>query len=165
MSDHRLEKIKEEHLADVLRIYNHYVLHSTATFHAQALTLEEMRELVFFPKPCHQAFALLVDERCAGYAYVGPHKNRDAYAATGEISVYLQPGFEDKCFGKLALAQIEAHAREHHFHVLLATICSQNANSLQLFLNHGFSQCAHYRQVGRKFGRWLDVIVCQKILG
>ena len=84
---------------------------------------------------------------------------------TGEISVYLQPGFEGKGFGKLALAHIEAHARKHHFHVLLATICSQNANSLQLFLNHGFSQCAHYREVGRKFGHWLDVIVCQKILG
>ena len=61
MPDHRLEKIREEHLADVLRIYNHYILHSTATFHAQALTLEEMRELVFFFKPCHQTFVLLVD--------------------------------------------------------------------------------------------------------
>ncbi len=164
MSDYRLEKIKEEHLADVLRIYNHYVLNSTATFHSQALTLAEMRELVFFTKPRHQTYVLLVDGRCAGYAYLGPHKNRDAYAATGEISVYLQPGFEGKGLGRLALAKIEAHACEHDFHVLLATICSQNANSLQLFLNHGFSQCAHYREVGRKFGHWLDVIVCQKIL-
>ena len=52
MSDHRLEKIKEEHLADVLRIYNHYVLNSTATFHAHTLAPDEMRELVFFSKPC-----------------------------------------------------------------------------------------------------------------
>ena len=96
MPDHRLEKITEEHLADVLRIYNHYVLNSTATFHAQALTLAEMRDLVFFTKACHQTYVLLVDERLAGYAYVGPHKNRDAYAATGEISVYLQPGFEGR---------------------------------------------------------------------
>ena len=165
MPDHRLEKIREEHLADVLRIYNHYVLNSTATFHAHTLAPDEMRELVFFSKPCHQTYVLLVDERCAGYAYVGPHKNREAYAATGEISVYLQPGFEGKGFGRLALEKVETHAREHHLHVLLATICSQNANSLHLFLNHGFSQCAHYREVGRKFGHWLDVIVCQKILG
>ena len=49
MPDHRLEKIREEHLADVLRIYNHYVLHSTATFHAQALTLRKCGSWSFSP--------------------------------------------------------------------------------------------------------------------
>jgi len=164
MSAPRIEKIREEHLADVRLIYNHYVLNSTATFHGQALTNDEMRDLVFFAKPCYQTYVVLIEGTCCGYAYVGPHKNRDAYRATGEISVYLQPGFEGKGLGRLALAQIEAHAREHGFHVLLATICSENASSLRLFLSQDFIQCAHFSEVGRKFDRWLDIVVCQKIL-
>jgi phosphinothricin acetyltransferase len=164
MRTYTLEKIKEEHLADVLLIYNHYVLNSTATFHAEALTTAEMCELVFFAYPRYQAYVILAGSECCGYAYIGPHKSRAAYNATGEVSVYLKPGYEGKGLGRLALRQIEQHAREHGFHVLVATICSQNVTSLRLFLQLGFEQCAHYKEVGRKFDQWLDVTACQKIL-
>ena len=164
MSTFILEKIKEDHLADVLLIYNHYVLNSTATFHAEALTTVEMRQLVFFANPRYQTYVILKDSQCCGYAYIGQHKGREAYDATGEVSIYLKPGYERKGLGRLALAQIERHAHDHGFHVLVATICSENANSLRLFLQQGFEQCALYKEVGRKFGRWLDVTACQKIL-
>ncbi len=159
-----LEKIKEEHLADVLLIYNHYVLSSTATFHAEALTAKEMRELVFFANPRYQTYVILAGSQCCGYACIGQHKSREAYNATGEASIYLKSGYAGKGLGRLALVQIEKHAHEHAFHVLVATICSQNAASLRLFLQQGFEQCAHYKEVGRKFDQWLDVIACQKVL-
>ena len=159
-----LEKIKIEHLSDVLDIYNHYVLNSTATFHTETLAADEMRQLVFFANPRYQTYVILAGSECFGYAYIGQHKGRAAYDATGEISIYLKPGCEGKGLGRMALEQIERHAHEHGFHVLVATICSQNANSLRLFLQQGFEQCAHYKEVGRKCGQWLDVVAYQKIL-
>ena len=164
MLTYSLEKIKEEHLADVLQIYNHYVLNSTATFHARSLTTAEMRDLVFFSHPRYQTYVILAGSQCCGYAYIGPHKSREAYNATGEVSIYLKPGYAGKGLGRLALAQIEKHACEHGFHVLVATICSQNADSLRLFLQQQFEQCAYYKEVGRKFNQWLYVTACQKIL-
>lgn len=164
MSAYTLEKIKEEHLADVLLIYNHYVLSSTATFHTETLVADEMRQLVFFINPRYQTYVILAGSECCGYAYISQHKGRAAYDATGEVSIYLKPGCERKGLGRIALEQIECHAHEHGFHVLVATICSQNTNSLRLFLQQGFEQCAHYKEVGRKFDQWLDVIACQKVL-
>lgn len=164
MNSVQLEKIKEEHLQDVLQIYNHYVLHSTATFHSRELTPVEMRELVFFETPRYQTYVLLCDGVCCGYVFLCQHKKREAYDASGEISVYLKPGFSGKGLGRLALEHIEQHARQHDFHVLLATICSQNQESIRLFEKAGFQSCAHFREVGRKFDQWLDIRVLQKIL-
>ncbi len=164
MSFPAFEKIKEEHLADVLQIYNHYVLNTTATFHAQELNLIEMRKLVFFENPRYQTFVMFSDAECYGYVFISQHKKREAYDATGEVSVYLKPGHEGKGLGRSALMHIEAHARRHNYHVLVATICSQNEASLHLFLKNGYQQCAHYKQVGRKFDQWLDILACQKIL-
>jgi phosphinothricin acetyltransferase len=164
MNPFRIEKLQDIHLEAVRQIYNHYVLNSTATFHAQALGREDMVKLVFFPDPRHQAFVILDGETVCGYAFIAQHKPRDAYDFTGEVSVYLRPGYENKGLGSLALRHLEEHAKAHGFHVLLATICGQNQASLQLFNRSGFHRCAHFREVGRKFGQWLDIIVCQKIL-
>jgi len=164
MSSPVFEKIKEDHLSSVLQIYNHYVLNTTATFHAQELITAQMRELVFFENPRYQTLVIFWNGECCGYVFITQHKKRQAYDATGEVSVYLKPGYEGKGIGSSALNQIEQHARCHHYHVLIATICSQNEASLRLFMRNGYQQCAHYKQVGRKFNQWLDVIACQKIL-
>lgn len=164
MHPYRLGPLQEEHLDAVRQIYNHYILNSTATFHAKALTIEEMRELVFFPDPRRQSFVILDGKAVCGYAFIARHKPRQAYDFTGEVSVYLKPGYEHKGLGSLAIRHLEEHARRHGFHVLLATICGQNEASLALFRSNGFQQCAHLREVGRKFDQWLDIIVCQKIL-
>ena len=160
----RLEKLNEVRLDEVRQIYNYYVLNTTATFHARELSQQEMRELVFFADPRYQTFVILLGTDCCGYVFITRHKNREAYDGTGEISVYLKPGCEGKGLAKLALEQIEQHARQHGFHVLIATICSQNESSLRLFLRNGYEQCAHYKEVGRKFDQWLDITAYQKIL-
>lgn len=164
MTRFRIEKMKEEHLDDVLRIYNHYILETTATFHAKELTRDEMRKLAFFANPRYQTFVVLDGSDVCGYVFINQHKNRQAYDTTGEVSVYLKPGWKGKGIGSLALRHVEGHARSNGFHVLVSTICSQNEASLRLFERNGYLKCAHYKEVGRKFGQWLDIVVLQKIL-
>jgi phosphinothricin acetyltransferase len=66
--------------------------------------------------------------------------------------------------GSAALSFIESRAREREFHNLLAIICGENIASIRLFEKHGYTQCAHYHEVGKKFGRWLDVVSFEKLL-
>ena len=88
MCTRSLEKIKIEHLADVLDIYNHYVLNSTATFHTETLAAEEMRQLVFFANPRYQTYVMLAGSECCGYAYIGQHKGRHG-AQKGGFHLHL----------------------------------------------------------------------------
>ncbi|WP_394325579.1 GNAT family N-acetyltransferase [Methanosarcina barkeri] len=54
--------------------------------------------------------------------------------------------------------------KKQNIHVLIATICGENSKSINLFVRNGFSKCAHYKEVGEKFGQLLDVMAYQKII-
>ena len=164
MSEVIFEKMQEEDLAEVLQIYNHYVVNTAITFHTQELRPEEMKGLVFFTNSRYQTFVANLDGKICGYVFLAQFKKREAYDATAEVSVYLKPGYEGKGIGALAIRKIEEHARSNGFHVLVATISGQNEASIRLFERNGFEKCAHYKEVGNKFGQWLDIVAFQKIL-
>lgn len=164
MDTYHFIEMAEDYLDDVLRIYTHYVLHTTATFHARPLTREEMRELVFFRDPKYKAFVILAENRFCGYVLLTRHKNREAYDETAEVSIYLDPACKGKGLGRLALAHIEEYAKKQQLHVLVAIICGANNDSINLFEKNGFAKCAHYKEVGKKFGQRLDIVGYQKII-
>jgi phosphinothricin acetyltransferase len=80
------------------------------------------------------------------------------------VTIYLKPEYTGKGVGSRALEFLEKVAVEKKFHVLLAIICGENEQSINLFMRRGFEKCGHYREVGRKFGRLLDVVSYQKII-
>lgn len=156
--------VTERHLPAILSTYNHYVSHSTATFHTHLLTIDEMRGLVFFQNPRYRAYAIIIDDDFAGYVLLTQHKAREAYNSTAEVTIYLAPDFTGKGLGRLALSYIEGIAREIGFHALIATVCGENTQSLALFERCGYERCAHYKEVGYKFDRYLDLIALEKLL-
>ena len=158
------KELREEQLDDVLSIYNGYVLNSTATFHLHSLTKEEMRRIVFFSSPRYRTYAILSAGTVLGYVLLTPFNPREAYDGTAEVTIYLSPDFTGRGIGTHALAFLEDRARERGFHSLIAVVTAENGASAALFLKCGFSECARYREVGRKFGRLLDVVCFQKIL-
>lgn len=153
-----------EHWPALCAIYNHYVEHSTATFHSRPLTVDAFRELLTFPNPRHRAFVALVDGEVCGYCVVAPYKNREAYDDTAEVSVYVRPDRQRRGIGAAAVDHMEEHARRVGLHALIATICGDNAPSIALLADKGYVQCAHLREVGKKLGRRLDVVCYQKLL-
>lgn len=164
MTPYRLEELKEEQLPEIMELYNYYVLNSTATFHARSLTAGEMKELVFFDNPKYKTFAIMDDDNLCGYVLLTQHRKREAYDDTAEVTVYLKPEFIGKGLGSLAVQYIEAVAVKSGIHVLIATICGENDRSIKLFEKNGYFKCAHYQEVGRKFGQLLDVVAYQKII-
>ena len=154
----------EEFVAEILSIYNYYVINTTATFHARPLTLDEMREIVLFQNKKYRSFIICKDDEICGYVLITQHKKREAYDGTAEVAVYLNPAHVGKGIGSMAIKHIEEFAKQQGLHVLIATICGQNEGSIRLFEKNGYFQCAHYKEVGEKFGEMLDVVAYQKIV-
>jgi phosphinothricin acetyltransferase len=154
----------EDRLAEAMVIYNHYVTGSTATFQITPANRDGMRDIIMQPGPHHAAWAIVESDRLIGYLVVGRHKAREAFCLTAEVGIYLSPDCTGRGIGRKAMAVAEEHGRTVGLHVLVASITGTNARSLALAEACGWEKCAHYRQVGRKFDEWLDVVCYQKIL-
>jgi phosphinothricin acetyltransferase len=160
----KFEELREEHLKDVLDIYNWYVLNTTATWHYHTLDAEEMRGLVFSADDRYGTSVIKDGDTVCGYVSVRQYKTREAYGDTAEIGIYLKPDYCGKGIGAAAVEHIETFAREKGIHVLIASISGDNDGSVRLFEKTGYEKCAHFKEVGRKFGKLLDNVALQKIL-
>jgi L-amino acid N-acyltransferase YncA len=146
-------------------IYNHWVATSTATFHEEPLGAEEFAAEIVFRDPRYGAYAVDDAAGLAGYVVVAPYKSRCAYRDTAEVSAYLRPDARGLGLGREAVDAAVWRARTAGLHALLATICAENTASIRLFESCGFARVAHLKEVGRKFGRWLDVVILELLLG
>jgi L-amino acid N-acyltransferase YncA len=159
-----MEPMRREHLAAVRGIYNHYIRTTTHTFNVRELTDEEMAEIVFFKSDRWMTHIILDGTAVIGYVIVSPFKTREAYDISGEITVYLHPEHTGRGIGPEAVRIAEREAAGRGFHSLVAIICAENTPSVNMFKALGYEQCAHFREIGVKFGRMLDVVDYQRIL-
>jgi len=124
-----------------------------------------MRGILLPNYPRFGSWWVSLDGAFAGYVILARYKPRQAYDGTAELTIYLDPSMTGKGIGRACVEFLEARAAERGFHALLAIICAENEASIRLFKAAGYWECARYREVGLKFGRLLDVVSYQKILG
>lgn len=142
----------------ITRIYNEYILHSTATFETEVLTEDEMLRRMRSIVPGYPYLVAEADEEVIGYCYAHPWKERSAYRHTLETTVYLSPAHTGRSIGHRLMERLIAACRTTPCcHVLVACITAENESSCALHRKLGFRQVSCFREVGRKFGRWLDV--------
>jgi len=154
----------ESDVGALLPVYNHYVKTSTATFHTEEIDEETFAALLFPGYPRYDSWVLWSDNLRIGYVILARYKPREAYDGSAEVTIYLDPAYGGRGAGSQALAFVEAKAKERAFHNLLAIVCGENTASIKLFEKHGYTRCAHYHEVGRKFDRWLDIVSYEKLL-
>ena len=99
-----------------------------------------------------------------GYGGFGPFRPHDGYAATVEHSLYVEPAAQRRGIGGRLLTALEAEARRQKRHVMIGGADADNAASIALHRAHGFSEVARLPEVGRKFDRWLTLVLLQKVL-
>ncbi len=157
-------EMEQKHLPEALKVYQWYVANSTATFQISDTTPAEMESLLFFENPRYRSFAVLEDGVFAGYGIVTRYKTREAFDATAEITIYLADRATGKGYGRSVAEHLEAFARSQGIHVLVAIISGENSASCKLFERCGYAKCAHYHEVGNKFGRWIDLVCYEKRL-
>ncbi len=150
----------------ILAIFNEAILNSTALYDYKPRKPESM--VAWFETKERGNFPVLglVNEKnqLLGFASYGTFRAWPAYKYSVEHSVYLAPEFRGRGFGKLLLKAVIEAAREQDYHVLIGGIDSQNLASIRLHKSQGFEHAGRIKQVGFKFGRWLDLDFYQLIL-
>lgn len=149
---------------DLCEIYNYYVLNTTITFWIKERTLNQIKEIFSKQKPDFDYYILEKDGNVIGYCGLIQYNKKDGYNRTKEISIMIKQGYTNHSIGTKAVKFLLEIAIKRGIKVLFAGICAENNPSIALFKKCGFSQCAHLKQVGEKFGRILDVLNFQKLL-
>ena len=153
--------IRDAHVNDlgaIFDIYNHEVLHGTATFDTEPrLVGRDDSWLTARDANHHPVIVAEVGHRVVGWASLSAWSSRKAYARTGEGSVYVHRDSRGEGVGRSLLAALIERARESGLGVVLARIAEANEPSVRLFEHFGFGHIGTQRRCGEKFGRILDV--------
>ena len=150
--------------ATLMRIYNREVLETTATLDAEPRTLEEQTRWLAERSGGHVVIVVEVEGAVAGFASLSPFKARAAYRPTVENSVYVDPDFQRQGLGRILMGELIDRARMFGYHSVIARIAEGNPGSIALHETFGYRVVGIEREVGRKFGRWLDVTEMQLML-
>lgn len=151
-------------LGAITEIYNDAILTTTATFDTEPKRGTE--QLAWFQSHGGR-FAVLVAEQdgvVAGWTSLSRWSDRPAYDDTAETSVYVRREYRRRGIGRMLEEAIIDCARKSRFHTLIARIAGESTESLRLHESLGFVHAGTMKEVGRKFGRLLDVHVLQKML-
>jgi L-amino acid N-acyltransferase len=151
-------------LPTVNEIYNHFVRTSTATFQIEPESLPTRQSWFRSRSDREPVTVLVVGDEILAWAALSLHKSRAGYRQTAETSVYVRHDCHRCGYGRAMLADLIEGARALGYHALLAGCCAEATSSIALHEALGFRRVAHFREVGRKFERWLDVIYLQLLL-
>lgn len=153
-------------IAAIQAIYAHHVTHGLGTFETEPPSTDEMRSR--HHAVVNAGFPYLVCEdnsRVLGFAYANQFRPRAAYRTTLEDSVYVAPDEAGRGVGKALLNELIGRCTELGAKQMLALIGdSQNAASIGAHRACGFSYVGVLTSVGRKFERWVDVVIMQRLL-
>jgi len=156
--------VRLEDAAALREIYNREVTGSTVTFDMVPRTLEDQRSWILEHSRAHAALVATDAEMVVGFASLSPYRPRPAYSTTVEDSVYVHADRRGAGIGKLLLSEIVALAGVSGFHAVMARIVGTHEASIALHQACGFELVGVEREVGRKFGQWLDVALMQRLL-
>lgn len=151
---------RESDLPELTDIYNYEVLNGTATFDVNPKEANERREwLNSHNRDNHPLIVAEVDGHTAGYASLSQYREKEAYAATVELSVYIGPDYRRRGIARALIGAILREAREREdIHTVISVITGGNEASIRLHEEFGFTYCGTIREVGIKFGRYLDIV-------
>lgn len=167
MPDHLQVTIRRAELADaegIADIYNEAILTTTATFDTEPKSVDERREWLQSHDERHPVLVAVVDGKIAGWASLTSWSERRAYDDTAETSFYVHSAQRGRGIGRKLKEAIIEEARRLGFHTLIARIAEGSHESIHLNECAGFVHVGTLKEVGRKFGRLLDVHIMQKML-
>jgi len=145
-------------------IYNVEVIGSTVTFDLVPRTADEQVAWIARHQGAHPAVVAVEGTTVVGFGSLSSFRDRAAYATTVEDSLYVDTAWRGKGVGRLLLDELMALALARGFHTVIARVSGENEPSIALHRSCGFALLGVEREVGRKFGRWIDVAVLQKML-
>ena len=167
MADPAAFTIRRAVLADaaaVAEIYNEAILTTTATFDTETKSVADRAQWLQSHDERHPVLVAEVGGKVVGWASLTQWSDRHAYDDTAETSFYVQSGHRGRGIGRRLKSEIIEEARRLGFHTLIARIAEGSRESIHLNEQAGFVHVGTLKEVGRKFGRLLDVHIMQLLL-
>ncbi len=161
----QIDHVAADHVADVAAIYNGYVINDIATFEELPVTIEEMSRRI--DEVRGRSLPWLVARevgKVVGYAYAGSWKARSAYRHTVESSVYVAADGRGRGIGTQLYSALIGKLRSRELHAVIGGVSLPNVQSVRLHESLGFQKIGEFKEVGFKFGRWIDVGYWQLLL-
>lgn len=161
----RVRAAETDDAAGIAEIYNHYISESVITFEEEQVTAAEIARRVAEVRSTSLPWLVAAsDGRVTGYAYAAPWKTRSAYRFSVETTVYVAPECAGCGIGSLLYGQLIPMLPARDIHGVIGGIALPNEASVALHEKFGFRKVAHFREVGFKFNRWIDVGYWQRTL-
>jgi len=162
----QLRDANEADLPGILEIYNDVVAHSTAIYATEPTTLDERR--VWLAARNESGFPVMVAADAGvvfGFASFGDWRGAwNGYRFTVEHSVHVRASMRGRGIGRRMVEALIPRAVALGKHVMIGSIDADNEASIRFHARLGFEQVARFREVGHKFGRWLDLVFMQRFL-
>ena len=150
---------------DIARIYNHYVRFSTITFEEEEASVANVSHRISVSLDSDIPWLVCESEgRVTGYANAGVWKARSAYRFTVEVSIYLDQSVTGQGVGTQLYRALFDELRARSYHSAIGVIALPNPASITLHEKMGMKKVAHFKEVGYKFDKWIDVGYWQVIL-
>jgi L-amino acid N-acyltransferase len=148
----------------IAEVYNESVLATVATFDTRPRTLAAQRRWLAGHGPRYPVRVAEANGVVIGWASLSEWSDRPAYGGTAEVSIYVRTDWRGHGVGRTLLQDLVAQGERNGFHTLLARVSDGNPASTRLHLALGFRSVGVMREVGFKFGRWIDVELFQRLL-
>jgi L-amino acid N-acyltransferase YncA len=145
-------------------IYNYYVKNTIITFDETVVSEEEMKENITAIGSNFPWLVLEKNNKIIGYAFASHWKSRCAYKFSVESTIYLDIKVTGQGIGSQLYKELLSRLCRQRFHAVIGGIALPNEASIAFHVKHGFEKIAHFREVGYKFGKWIDVGYWQLIL-
>ena len=143
----------------IAAIWNHAIRHTTMTFNPVEKTADEVAELC-----AKQALVWAEEGRILGFARYFQFRGGEGYRHTVEHTIMLQDDAHGRGIGKALMAALCDHARDAGMHSMFAGCSAENPDAVAFHAACGFRTVATLPEVGFKFGRWIDLVLMQKML-
>jgi len=148
----------------IAAIYNHYISKSIATFVEEPVSASEISRRI--EEVQSAAFPWLVAEeggQITGYTYADRWKPRSSYRFSAAVTVYVAPGLGGRGIGSKLYGRLFPLLEARQIHAVMGGIAQPNEASVALHEKFGMRKVAEFKEVGFKFGRWIDVGYWQRL--
>ena len=152
-----IRPIQPQDTQSICDIYNYYVANTIVTFDEQDIPVETMKDKIAAVTEKGIWNVYEVDGRVAGYAYANMWKTKPAYRFCMETTVYIDPEMTGKGIGPRLYADLIEQISSRDIHAVIAVLAIPNEPSRKMHERFGFEKTGHFREVGYKFGKWIDV--------
>lgn len=160
----KIRKGTKQDIPVVTSIYNHYIEKTVITFEMELISETTMLNRFETITKKHPFLVGELNGTIVGFAYASPWRSREAYRNSVETTVYLSSNKTGNGYGILLLEELIKQLKQLKCHAVMAGIALPNEASVKIHERLGFQKVAHFKQVGHKFNKWIDVAYWELLL-